>query len=137
MRRSGATLARGRSLLVGDAAGLVDPFSGDGMFEAFRSAELAAGAVLELLEGKRSALDGYSGELARALDPLTVVAWTAKRLVERFPQLPFAAPWRRPVFRLIGAFVRGDVLATEGSVATRLCHRVGRYGAGRHWALPA
>ena len=37
MRRAGASPARGRTLLVGDAAGLVDPLSGDGMFEAFVS----------------------------------------------------------------------------------------------------
>jgi hypothetical protein len=34
----GAQAARGRVLLVGDAAGLVDPLSGDGMYEAFISA---------------------------------------------------------------------------------------------------
>ena len=38
--------ARGRVLLVGDAAGLVDPLSGDGMYEAFVSARLAADAIL-------------------------------------------------------------------------------------------
>jgi geranylgeranyl reductase family protein len=32
MRRLGAPAARGRALLVGDAAGLVDPLSGDGMY---------------------------------------------------------------------------------------------------------
>ena len=47
MRRLGATPARGRVLLVGDAAGLVDPLSGDGIYEAFVSAELAARAILE------------------------------------------------------------------------------------------
>ena len=35
MREPGAPAARGRLLLVGDAAGLVDPLSGDGMYEAF------------------------------------------------------------------------------------------------------
>ena len=53
MREPGAPAARGRVLLVGDAAGLVDPLSGDGMYEAFVSAELAA-------DGDRR---GPSGEL--------------------------------------------------------------------------
>ena len=45
MRRVGAaTPAVGRVVLVGDAAGLVDPLSGDGMYEAFVSARLAAEA---------------------------------------------------------------------------------------------
>ena len=38
MRRLGARAASGRMLLVGDAAGLVDPLSGDGIYEAFVSA---------------------------------------------------------------------------------------------------
>ena len=46
MRRAGSSPATGRTLLIGDAAGLVDPLSGDGMFEAFVSARLAAEAVL-------------------------------------------------------------------------------------------
>src|SRR2546429_453582 len=48
MRRPDTGLARGRALLVGDAAGLVDPLSGDGMYEAFVSARLAADALLDL-----------------------------------------------------------------------------------------
>ena len=46
MRRLGSPAQRGRALLVGDAAGLVDPLSGDGMYEAFTSAKLAADAVI-------------------------------------------------------------------------------------------
>ena len=38
--------AGGRVLLVGDAAGLVDPLSGDGIYEAFVSARLAADAIV-------------------------------------------------------------------------------------------
>ena len=52
LRKPGSIAARGRALLVGDAAGLVDPLSGDGMYEAFVSARLASEAVLELLEGR-------------------------------------------------------------------------------------
>ena len=46
MRRT-ASAARGPVLLVGDAAGLVDPLSGDGIYEAFVSARLAAEAILD------------------------------------------------------------------------------------------
>jgi menaquinone-9 beta-reductase len=37
--------ARGNLLLVGDAAGVVDPFSGEGIYNAFKSALLAVSAV--------------------------------------------------------------------------------------------
>ncbi len=47
MRRLGASIpGRDHVLLVGDAAGLVDPLSGDGMYEAFTSARLASEAIL-------------------------------------------------------------------------------------------
>src|SRR6476619_7018480 len=57
MRRPGDRARSGRVLLVGDAAGLVDPLSGDGMYEAFVSARLAAESVL------RGDLDGYEPAL--------------------------------------------------------------------------
>jgi len=44
MRRPGTRLARGNALVVGDAAGLVDPVSGDGIYEALVSSRLAASA---------------------------------------------------------------------------------------------
>jgi len=48
-RRVDASRARSRAgpvLLVGDAAGLVDPLSGDGIYEAFVSGRLAADSIL-------------------------------------------------------------------------------------------
>ena len=62
MRRPGTQAHHGRVLLVGDAAGLVDPLSGDGMYEAFTSAALAAEAVLT------DSIPAYTQGLAGALD---------------------------------------------------------------------
>ena len=47
------TIAAGRPglLLAGDAAGFVDPITGDGLRFAFRGGELAAAAALAELEG--------------------------------------------------------------------------------------
>ena len=42
-----------RAAVIGDAAGLVDPFSGDGMYEAFLSAQLVTDAALDVLAGQR------------------------------------------------------------------------------------
>ncbi len=44
-------ITSGRVLLVGDAAGSVDPMTGQGIFLALRGAELAAGAACEALAG--------------------------------------------------------------------------------------
>jgi geranylgeranyl reductase family protein len=52
-------LARGRVALIGDAAGLVDPLSGDGIYEAFLSAKLVAGATMDVLGGRTDTLEPY------------------------------------------------------------------------------
>src|SRR5206468_1012298 len=52
LRRSGTRIAAERALLLGDAAGLIDPVSGDGMYECFVSSRLAADAILDLLAGR-------------------------------------------------------------------------------------
>lgn len=45
-RSPGMPLVRGRALLLGDAAGLLEPFTGEGIYYAVRSAHLAAEALL-------------------------------------------------------------------------------------------
>src|SRR5205823_5918002 len=59
MRRPGTVLARGRALLVGDAAGALDPVSGDGIYEALVTARLAAEQTLALLRGGATSLEPY------------------------------------------------------------------------------
>jgi geranylgeranyl reductase family protein len=83
MRKAGASPATQRTLLVGDAAGLVDPLSGDGLYEAFLSARLAADAVLT------GDLQTYASALARALGPHAAASWGAKVALERFPRLTY------------------------------------------------
>ncbi len=56
MRPPGTTIVAERSLLVGDAAGLIDPVSGDGMYECFVSGSLAAAAIGDLLAGRSTTL---------------------------------------------------------------------------------
>src|SRR5437588_2832199 len=70
MRRPGTRLARGNALLVGDAAGLVDPVSGDGMYEAFVSSRLAAGAIADVLDGEAANAEPYEAAIRRELDPV-------------------------------------------------------------------
>jgi flavin-dependent dehydrogenase len=40
-------VAKGNLLLIGDAAGLVEPFSGEGLYNCFKSARLAVQAIRE------------------------------------------------------------------------------------------
>ena len=69
LRRPGTSVAGERALLVGDAAGLIDPVSGDGMYECFVSADLAASAIGDLLAGRASSLAPYAAALDAELAP--------------------------------------------------------------------
>jgi menaquinone-9 beta-reductase len=60
-----------RVLLAGDAAGLVEPLFGEGIYYALRSGELAGQAVLSALEcgAPDTALDKYAGKLGAEILP--------------------------------------------------------------------
>jgi geranylgeranyl reductase family protein len=109
MRRPGARLARGRALVVGDAAGLVDPFSGDGMYEGFLSARLASDEVGRLLDGQVATLDAYGRHLDDALGGLPAFSRRLKSAVDRYPRLSLAIVRLPPVWPVVEAVVRGDL----------------------------
>jgi len=69
VRRAGARATRGRVALVGDAAGLVDPLSGEGIFAAIASGDLAARHAVAAIAGCDGGLAGYQRELDRRLGP--------------------------------------------------------------------
>ncbi|MGZ8694418.1 MAG: geranylgeranyl reductase family protein [Gaiellaceae bacterium] len=109
LRRPGATPARGRIALVGDAAGLIDPLSGDGMYEAFVSGRLAASETQRLLDGSADSLAAYGPALERAIGAHATASWKAKLALDRFPRLTFALLGLPPVWRAVDALVRGDL----------------------------
>lgn len=63
LRAAHAPLAGNRVLLVGDAAGLVDPLSGDGIYEAALSAQMAAAVAARFLDGSMASVDDYAAAL--------------------------------------------------------------------------
>jgi geranylgeranyl reductase family protein len=116
LRAPEARLARGRALVVGDAAGLVDPLSGDGMYEAFLSARLAAEAAVDVLEGRAESLEGYDTAVRRTLARLTSASWGAKHAFDRFPRLAFALSRPAVVWPVVEGLLRGD-LSHPGAAA--------------------
>ena len=103
MRELGAPAARGEVLLVGDAAGLVDPLSGDGMYEAFVSARLAAEAILA------GAPETYEAALSAALDRHAAASWKAKRVADRYPSACVWALHAPGVFDAVSDLLRGEI----------------------------
>ncbi len=70
MGLAGTVPARGRVLLVGDAAGLVNPLQGEGIAQALASGRAAAEAVLA---GTGTAAEGYRQWVARTYEPYASV----------------------------------------------------------------
>jgi geranylgeranyl reductase family protein len=103
LRRPGTRIAGERALLVGDAAGLIDPVSGDGMYECFVSSRLAANSILELLSGRASTLGSYATAVDRELAPLHRASWKLKRALDRWPR----ASWQIARSKLLWVSIRG------------------------------
>ena len=62
-------LANRGVLLVGDAAGLVEPFTGEGISSACHSAEIAAGCIRRALDSSSIDVSGYESSLRSELGP--------------------------------------------------------------------
>jgi geranylgeranyl reductase family protein len=128
MRELGAPAARDRVLLVGDAAGLVDPLSGDGIYEAFVSAGLAAQAILA---GRPAE---YEAALSASLDRHAGASWKAKRAVDRYPRACLWALRAPGVFDAVTGLLRGE-LAHPGDASRiaqpplRILSRLARHAA--------
>jgi geranylgeranyl reductase family protein len=109
LRSPRSTLARGRAAVIGDAAGLVDPVSGDGMFEGFLSGKLAAEAALDLLAGRADSLEPYGDRLARQLGTHLWASWGVKAALDRFPRTTFRLARSGIVWRTVEKLVRGEI----------------------------
>jgi geranylgeranyl reductase family protein len=94
LRTAGARIARGPFALAGDAAGLVDPLSGEGIHMAFASGRLAAEHAMRCLAGETRSMAGYQRAVDAELQPELDVS---RRLQEvfHFAPPPYLALMRR------------------------------------------
>jgi flavin-dependent dehydrogenase len=69
MREPGSPLAEKNMLLVGDVAGLLDPFSLEGIYAAVWSGKIAAEHIARYLSGDAPDLSGYAAQVERELQP--------------------------------------------------------------------
>jgi len=69
VRKKGTPIAGDRGLLVGDAAGLIDALTGEGIYYAIRSTRLAAPAIRKFLAGELPDLQGYEKAIDDELMP--------------------------------------------------------------------
>ena len=82
-------VCRGRILLVGDAAHLVDPLTGEGIYYAVRSGMLAAEAILESKKKGTSASTLYRKSVEDVLFQDLKWALNVSRFIYRFTKLAY------------------------------------------------
>ncbi|MCZ7625758.1 MAG: hypothetical protein M5R38_07875 [Candidatus Methylomirabilis sp.] len=102
------SLHRGRALLVGDAARLVDPFLGEGIYYAIQSGQQAARTILT--DGSRNGdLSSYQTAVSRTIIPELEAADRLSRAAHRAPWLWFQVlKRRRSVIDLYRKVLMGD-----------------------------
>jgi geranylgeranyl reductase family protein len=94
VRRPGTPIVRGSVALVGDAAGLVDPLSGEGIHMAFASGRLAADEALRVLSGETGDMSGYESAVESQLQAELTVSRQLQELFNFAPP-PYLAMMRR------------------------------------------
>lgn len=119
-REAGSPLSRGRVLVAGDAAGLLEPWTREGISFALRSGALAGHSAAELARRARVAQDGGSADAgyAAAVEHLLGVEMQAGRsmlaLFERHPAFFHRVVTRIPVaWRMFADFCRGRTSPTR------------------------
>ena len=110
VRVPGSPIARGGVAVVGDAAGLVDPLSGEGIHMAFASGQLAADEALRVLSGEAADMSGYETAVDRELQTELTVSRRLQEMLTFAPP-PYLALMRRSdkVWRLFCHLIRGEL----------------------------
>ncbi len=91
VRRKGTAIHSGRCLLLGDAAGLVDPVTGEGIYNAIRSARLAAPVIIQYLQGRSPGMAAYELAVDSEIMPELRAARALARVFAWLPGLVFDA----------------------------------------------
>ena len=108
--------------LVGDAAGFLDPFTGEGLHRALVSAELAATAIDAELAGRGAAGAGYERAMRDGFAAKDRVSWLVQAFLGRPALFEYAARRladRAAVRETVG-LVMGDLLPAERALEPRL-----------------
>jgi geranylgeranyl reductase family protein len=121
VRLPGAPVFEGNVLLTGDAAGFLDPLSGEGIYAAIWSGQRAAHHLAEYLTGVTPSLDGYRLEVERTLEPDLVIARQLHTLFHISPPL-WAAFVRRSsrAWRLLSDLITGSATYSGARQQSRL-----------------
>jgi flavin-dependent dehydrogenase len=117
-------------MLVGDAAALIDPISGEGIWAAFVSGRIAGREALRYLSGEVSDLRGYQIGLEREVRDDIRSSRRLQGVLERLPALsPMLLKYSDTLWRYVTEIMRGEL--TYPDLPRRLGplgHVVNRWG---------
>lgn len=82
-------LSKGRVLLVGDAANLIDPLTGEGIYYAIKSGQVAAEAIVKTIKEDRKRITGYRETLKCTLLADLAAALRLSKAIYGFPRLAY------------------------------------------------
>jgi geranylgeranyl reductase family protein len=106
--KAGRPLSFGRGLLVGDAAGMVDPLSGEGIYYGLRGVYMAIPPLMSFLAGQTD-LKEYDAAVNRGIIPELKIARKIQRLNTLSPWLVFTLlKNRRRVWSAFCRMLRGE-----------------------------
>lgn len=115
-------LYSGRIILTGDAAGLADPLTGEGIYSAVLSGQLAARALYEALQDGKERLAGYQNAVEATIFPELRIACVLRNLFIRFPSAVFG------VLKSEEKFWRGGCRLARGEIDYSFARkRIGGY----------
>ncbi|MFO0480348.1 MAG: geranylgeranyl reductase family protein [bacterium] len=128
LRPVGAPIQKGRALLAGDAAGLVEAFTGEGIHWALRSGQIAAQAIVDhQFSGARGEL-GYEARIDAELMPTLLDARRWAHIYLWMPRACYTLPARSPRFwGAVAKIVRGERDYTD------VRRRLGAFGRVADW----
>ncbi len=107
--RGAAEVAHGRVALVGDAASLADPLTGEGVHNAIVSGRLAAQAIAAALESGHDNLEEYQRLVEAVIAPEMAAASMFSKLLSTVPGPLFGVVNRdERVWRAAAALLRGE-----------------------------
>jgi len=125
--------SRGRVLWAGDAARLVEPFLGEGIYYALWSGQLGAQTIHQALGKGRPELAGYDQALAQTLLPEFGYALRLARWVYAWPRLFWWLLKRHPgIMNIYVKILQGQ--ESYGGFFRELQKRVRRY-TGLRWII--
>jgi flavin-dependent dehydrogenase len=91
-RRAATTGSRGQGwVLIGDAAGFLDPFTGEGLHRALISAELAGDALVRQANQQPTVLAAYDRQMRRRFLAKDAVSWLVQAFLARPTLFEYAA----------------------------------------------